>query len=271
MPSRRHELLACAIPRLRKARELDTEPASAPGSSAGTRTLDRSLPTTAVRRLRRAASRWSSRGPAASRRYVDHAAPRRAGPGRSSTSTAAASWRRSTPSTCATPTRLARALGARSCMPDYPLAPEHTWRDSHERARRARRALGRRARRHRAGRRLRRRRPRAGARRCAARPRRRRSRPTCCCTRPGSTSRRARPRHCRRRRAATRGCSSARSGRTPSGGPARPTTSAGPRSRPALADLVRAAAGADVLRHPRPARARLPAAGRAAPPRPAGT
>ena len=28
--------------------------------------------------------------------------------------------------------RLARALGARVVLPDYPLAPEHTWRDSHE-------------------------------------------------------------------------------------------------------------------------------------------
>jgi len=29
-------------------------------------------------------------------------------------------------------TRLARALGARVVVPDYPLAPEHTWRDSFE-------------------------------------------------------------------------------------------------------------------------------------------
>ena len=29
-------------------------------------------------------------------------------------------------------TRLASALGARVVMPDYPLAPEHTWRDSHD-------------------------------------------------------------------------------------------------------------------------------------------
>ena len=28
--------------------------------------------------------------------------------------------------------RLARALGARVVLPDYPLAPEHTWRDSFE-------------------------------------------------------------------------------------------------------------------------------------------
>jgi len=28
--------------------------------------------------------------------------------------------------------RLARATGARIVLPDYPLAPEHTWRDSHE-------------------------------------------------------------------------------------------------------------------------------------------
>ena len=29
-------------------------------------------------------------------------------------------------------TRLADAIGARVVMPDYPLAPEHTWRDSHD-------------------------------------------------------------------------------------------------------------------------------------------
>lgn len=29
-------------------------------------------------------------------------------------------------------TRLARALGARVVLPDYPLAPEHSWRDSFE-------------------------------------------------------------------------------------------------------------------------------------------
>jgi monoterpene epsilon-lactone hydrolase len=29
-------------------------------------------------------------------------------------------------------TRLADAVGARIVMPDYPLAPEHTWRDSHD-------------------------------------------------------------------------------------------------------------------------------------------
>ena len=28
--------------------------------------------------------------------------------------------------------RLASALGARVVVPDYPLTPEHTWRDSHE-------------------------------------------------------------------------------------------------------------------------------------------
>ncbi|HEY0645743.1 MAG TPA: alpha/beta hydrolase, partial [Nocardioides sp.] len=29
-------------------------------------------------------------------------------------------------------TRLADAIGARIVMPDYPLAPEHTWKDSHD-------------------------------------------------------------------------------------------------------------------------------------------
>ena len=55
-------------------------------------------------------------------------------------------------------TRLADAIGARVVMPDYPLAPEHTWKDSHDAlvddaarwAGRGRRRAGRRLRRRRA-------------------------------------------------------------------------------------------------------------------------
>ena len=52
-----------------------------------------------------------------------------------------------------------RCDGARIVMPDYPLAPEHTWRDSHEPWSPTPRAGPTRSRRRRAGRRLRRRRP----------------------------------------------------------------------------------------------------------------
>ena len=55
--------------------------------------------------------------------------------GRSSTCTAGATSRRSTRSTCAT-RAAGRGLDAEVVLPDYPLAPEHTWRDSPRRARR---------------------------------------------------------------------------------------------------------------------------------------
>ena len=126
-------------------------------------------------------------------------------------------------------TRLADAIGARVVMPDYPLAPEHTWRDSHDALVERRRALGG---------------PEGGAvlagdsaggglalamalsmrdRGLAA------GDATWCCTRPGWTSP-PRPRRPSRSTRSTRGCSSARCRRTPSGGRARPTTSAVPRS-----------------------------------------
>ena len=41
--------------------------------------------------------------------------------------------------------RLAAALGARVVLPDYPLTPEHTWRDSHAAVADLDRALARRA------------------------------------------------------------------------------------------------------------------------------
>ena len=48
MPSLRHDLLALLVPRLRKARELDSEPAERARVEAWHRTLDRSLPTRAT-------------------------------------------------------------------------------------------------------------------------------------------------------------------------------------------------------------------------------
>ena len=89
-----------------------------------------------------------------------------------STCTVAGSWRRSSAWQVRYAARLADAIGARVVLPDYPLAPEHSWRDSFGTDHRPGRALGRRARRDRAGRRLVRRRLRAGRRARAARPRR---------------------------------------------------------------------------------------------------
>ena len=85
-------------------------------------------------RLRPALRRWCTEElgrPASRRTSSRHAAGRRRA--RCSTCTVAASWRRSTAFQVRYITRLAaRASGARVVLPDYPLAPEHSWRDSHE-------------------------------------------------------------------------------------------------------------------------------------------
>ena len=55
MPSVRHQLLATVIPKVRRSRELESEPVERARVEAWHRTLDRSLPTRAVPRF---AKRW---------------------------------------------------------------------------------------------------------------------------------------------------------------------------------------------------------------------
>lgn len=135
MPSRRHALLAYALPRVRRSRDLtdvDTERARLERWHA---TLDRSFPTGAVRRfdkryrvveeqLRSAdgggfpAYTVSARGTSPDRTVVYVHGGGFVGP--------------IDPFQVKYAARLATALDARVVMPDYPLTPEHTWRDSHE-------------------------------------------------------------------------------------------------------------------------------------------
>ena len=129
MPSLRHDLLATLIPKVRKSRDLDTEPAERARVEAWHRTLDRSLP---VRATPGFARKWDvevadigfpsyvltprSRRVHRTLYYVHgggYMAPIDAFHVRYAT-------------------RLAAAIGARVVMPDYPLAPEHTWADSHD-------------------------------------------------------------------------------------------------------------------------------------------
>lgn len=129
MPSRRHDLLATVIPKLRKSRDLDSEPAERARVRAWQGTLDRSLPTRAVPGFSR---RWdvetrdlgfasyvlTPKGREATRTlYYVHGGGYMAG---------------IDPFHVRYATRLADAVGARIVMPDYPLAPDHTWRDSHD-------------------------------------------------------------------------------------------------------------------------------------------
>lgn len=129
MPSRRHQLLAYAIPRLRKASEIESEPAERARVEQWHAGLDRALPTKAVRGFDRhfdvviedlgfASYTITPRDREVERTiYYVHGgafmAPIDAFHVRYAT-------------------RLATALGARVVMPDYPLAPEHSWRDSHD-------------------------------------------------------------------------------------------------------------------------------------------
>ncbi len=135
MPSVRHQLMAWALPRLRKSRDLDSREAERARLERWHSTLAPRLPTRAVPGFDR---RWSveveveadgeggeptyvltrrGRTPSATVFYVH---------GGGFVSPADAFHVRYA-------TRLAEHLDAQLVLPTYPLTPEHTWRDSHER------------------------------------------------------------------------------------------------------------------------------------------
>ena len=131
MPSRRHELMAQVLPRMRKSRDLESPEVERARLETWHATLDRGFPTGAV--------------PLFGRRY---AVVREDLPADFPSYTL--TRRGSTPARTVVyvhgggfvgpidpfhvryAARLASALGARVVLPDYPLTPEHTWRDSHE-------------------------------------------------------------------------------------------------------------------------------------------
>ena len=130
MPSRRHEMLAYAVPRLRRSRELDTLEQERQRIVEWHNGLDRSLPTGAVPRFARRFSvvRDDSAGFPA---YV--VTPRHVRPTRTIFYVHGGGFMAPIDKFHVRyATRLARALGARVVLPDYPLTPEHTWRDSFE-------------------------------------------------------------------------------------------------------------------------------------------
>jgi len=129
MPSRRHQAFAAVLPRLRKARELDSVEAERDRLEQWHDSLAPGLPTVAVPGFSR---RWSvvtedlgfpsyvitarGRQPRRTLFYVHgggFVAP-------------------IDPIHLRYATRLARRLDARVVMPDYPLTPGHTWKDSHD-------------------------------------------------------------------------------------------------------------------------------------------
>ena len=129
MPSLRHELLSYVVPRVRGARDLDdltTERARLEGWHA---TLDRSLPT----RLTPGLARDFEVEVDTSAGFAVHVlTPRSARPERTLVWMPGGGYVAPTDALHVRYTiRLARRLGARVVIADYPLAPEHTWRDSH--------------------------------------------------------------------------------------------------------------------------------------------
>ena len=129
MPSRRHALLAWAVPKLRKSRDLDTPEAERARIQTWHATLDRTFPTRAVPLFARRYAvvreelagfpsyTLSSRGATATRTILYVHGGGFVGP--------------IDPFQVRYAARLASALDARVVMPDYPLTPEHTWRDAH--------------------------------------------------------------------------------------------------------------------------------------------
>jgi epsilon-lactone hydrolase len=129
-PSRRHELLARVVPRMRKSRELDSPEAERARLEKWHATLDRKLPTGAVPLFERRYAVVREQLPAG---FPSYTLTRRG-----TTPTRTVLYLHGggfvgpiDPFQVRYAARLASALHARVVMPDYPLTPEHTWRDSH--------------------------------------------------------------------------------------------------------------------------------------------
>ena len=132
MPSRLHETFAYVVPRLRRARELVDEPRERARVTAWHRTLDRGLPTAAVARFAHRFSVVTEELGDAGARFPAYVVTRR---GREPTRTlvyvhGGGYMAPMDPFHVRYATRLATALDARLVLPAYPLAPEHSWRDS---------------------------------------------------------------------------------------------------------------------------------------------
>jgi acetyl esterase/lipase len=133
-PSHQHQLIAWAVPRLRKSRDLDSVEEERIRLERWHAQLDRSLPTRVVPRFARRFSVVTETltGPRGEfPAYV--VTPRGVDPERTVVLVHGGGFVAPLdPFHVRYATRLAAALRARVVLPDYPLAPEHSWRDSHE-------------------------------------------------------------------------------------------------------------------------------------------
>ncbi len=130
MPSRRHELLARVVPRMRKSRELDSPELEKARLEKWHASLDRSFPKGAVPLFDRRYAVVREDLPAGFPAYT--LTPRGSTPTRTVVYVHGGGFVGPLdPFQVRYAARLASALGARVVLPDYPLTPEHTWRDSH--------------------------------------------------------------------------------------------------------------------------------------------
>jgi acetyl esterase/lipase len=136
MPSRRHEFLARAVPRMRKSRELDNPEAERARLEKWHATLDRGFPTNAVPLFGRryAVVREDLCADSPGKGFPSYTlTPRGSAPTRTVVYLHGGGFVAPIdPFQVRYAARLASALGARVVVPDYPLTPEHTWRDSHD-------------------------------------------------------------------------------------------------------------------------------------------
>jgi len=131
MPSRRHELLAYAVPRLRRSRDLDTVEKERARLEKWHAVMERGFPTNAVRRFDKRYRVVQEDLPGGFPSYV--LTERGGTPDRTVVYVHGGGFVGSIdPYQVRYGARLASALNAQVLMPDYPLTPEHTWRDSHE-------------------------------------------------------------------------------------------------------------------------------------------
>src|SRR6478752_7769952 len=131
MPSRTHDFLAWAVPRVRRARELDSPDAERTRIETWHRSLEQALPTRGVRGFEKRFAVVTEVVDEAFPAYV--VTPRHRDPRRTIVYLHGGGYVAGIdPFHVRYTTRLATELDARVVIPDYPLAPEHSWRDSHD-------------------------------------------------------------------------------------------------------------------------------------------
>ena len=130
MPSRRHELLAVAVPKLRRSRELDTPEAEKARLLRWHATLDRGFPTGLVPFFQRRYAVVREDLPAGFPSYT--LTRRGTTPSRTIVYLHGGGFVAPIdPWQVRYAARMATELEAHVVVPDYPLTPEHTWRDVH--------------------------------------------------------------------------------------------------------------------------------------------